>query len=222
MNAAPANLEVSDICRTCPTGGYQNPDKANLTKKILNRHLPGNIYNLCNSLFMYEATSTRTVSDMSDMSDTLTGNSHIPAKGKRVTSRSRTSARQAGTRTERAVADYLAAELEDDRIDRRVKMGAKDRGDVSGVRVHGQRLVVEVKDVKHEDCTKCKRVSGLKLPEWTNEAHVEAGNDDALVGVVVFKRNGTTDPGKWWAAMTVDDLAALISGARHGHRKDIA
>lgn len=123
--------------------------------------------------------------------------------------RTNRSARQAGARAERAVADYLAAALDDDRIDRRVKTGAKDRGDIGGVRVHGQRAVVEVKD-----CAK------QTLPAWVAEAHTEAGNDDALVGVVVAKRRGTTDPGRWWVHMTVDDLLALMTGRRHGHRAD--
>jgi hypothetical protein len=124
--------------------------------------------------------------------------------------RSRTSARSAGTKSERAVADYLAATLNDDRVDRRVRNGAKDRGDISGIRVHGQRLVIEVKDCARTD-----------LPAWTQEAHIEAGNDDALTGVVIAKRRGTTNPGKWWVHMTVDDLAALITGQRHGHRQDV-
>jgi hypothetical protein len=140
-------------------------------------------------------------------------------RGQRLT-RSRASAKQAGARSERAVADYLAATLEDDRIDRRVKRGINDRGDISGIRAHNQRLVIEVKDCKHEYCTKCGRITGLSLPAWTSEAHTEAGNDDALVGVVVHKRSGTTDPGRWWVAMTVDDLAALITGQRHGHRAE--
>lgn len=125
--------------------------------------------------------------------------------------RSRSSARAAGSRTERTVADYLAAALDDDRIDRRVKTGAKDKGDIAGMRVHGQRLVLEVKD-----CAK------QELPKWVAEAHTEASNDDALVGVVVAKRRGTTDPGKYWVHMTLDDLLALITGQRHGHRKDFA
>ncbi len=125
--------------------------------------------------------------------------------------RSRSSARAAGSRTERLVADYFAAALNDDRIDRRPKYGSKDRGDVGGLRVHGQRLVVEVKDCARTD-----------LPGWTSEAHVEACNDDALAGVVVAKRRGTTEPGKFWVFMTVDDLLALMTGERHGHRKDIA
>ena len=125
--------------------------------------------------------------------------------------RSRSSAKAAGARTERMVADYLAAALDDDRIDRRVKTGAKDKGDIGGLRVHGQRLVLEVKD-----CAK------QELPKWVSEAHTEAGNDDALVGVVVAKRRGTADPGRYWVHCTLDDLLALITGQRHGHRKDIA
>ena len=125
--------------------------------------------------------------------------------------RTRASARAAGTRFERSIADYLAAALEDDRIDRRVKTGAKDRGDIAGVRVHGQRLVVE-----------CKDSARLALPAWTAEAHIEAGNDDALVGVVIHKRHGVGDPGRQWVSMTVDDLLALITGAQHGHRAEEA
>ena len=125
--------------------------------------------------------------------------------------RSRRSARQAGTTTERKVADYLAEQLADDRIDRRPKTGAKDRGDIGGLRLHGQRLVVEVKD--------CNR---LDLAGWTNQAHTEAGNDDALVGVVIHKRRGTTDPGRYYLTMTVDDWLAHLTGQRHGHRRDFA
>jgi hypothetical protein len=121
--------------------------------------------------------------------------------------RNRTSARAAGTRFERSIADYLAQVLDDDRIDRRAKTGAKDRGDIAGIRVHGQRLVVE-----------CKNTARATLPAWTAEAHTEADNDGALVGIVIHKRVGTADPGKQWVAMTVDDLAALLTGQRHGHR----
>lgn len=125
-------------------------------------------------------------------------------------SRSRASARQAGTRFERQIADYLAATI-DDRIDRRVRNGNKDRGDLGGLRIHGQRLVAELKDC-----------ATLALPAWTTEAHTEASNDDALAGVVIHKRRGTSDPGRQWVTCTVDDLAALITGERHGHRRDIA
>ncbi|MCK0174788.1 hypothetical protein [Mycolicibacterium sp. F2034L] len=125
--------------------------------------------------------------------------------------RSRTSARAAGTRFERTTADYLAQALDDDRIDRRARTGAKDRGDIAGIRIHGQRVVVE-----------CKDTARVTLPAWTVEAHTEADNDGALVGVVIHKRHGTADPGRQWVAMTVDDLVALLTGHRHGHRADTA
>lgn len=117
-------------------------------------------------------------------------------------SRTRASAREAGTRFERSIADYLAAHV-DDRIDRRVKTGANDKGDVGGLRVHGQRVVIEAKDV-----------SRLNLGGWVNEADIERGNDDALVGLVIHKRRGTTDPGDQYVTTTLRDIVALILGAR--------
>lgn len=117
--------------------------------------------------------------------------------------RSRASARAAGTRFERAVADYLAAHI-DDRIDRRAKTGSKDRGDIGGVRTpHGGRVVVE-----------CKDVSRTALAEWVGEADTERGNDVALVGVVIHKRRGTADPGAQYVTCTVADLVALLTGDR--------
>lgn len=115
--------------------------------------------------------------------------------------RSRASAKAAGTRFERSVADYLAHVLEDDRVDRRVKTGNKDRGDIAGIRAHGRRVVLEVKDVAR-----------LDLSGWVREAHVEAGNDDALVGLVVAKRRGTAKPGEQYVICTLADLVALITG----------
>jgi hypothetical protein len=117
--------------------------------------------------------------------------------------RSRRSAKKAGTRFETSIASALAAALDDDRIERRARNGTKDRGDIGGVRLHGQRVVLE-----------CKDIMKLNLPEWTNEAHLEAGNDDALVGLVVHKRHGVADPMKQWVTCTVEDLIAVLSGQK--------
>lgn len=126
--------------------------------------------------------------------------------------RTRRSAKTIGAQTERDVADYLATTLTDDRIDKRAKRGIKDRGDIAGLRAFtGQRLVIEIKDCARQD-----------LPGWTNEANIEAGNDDALAGIVIAKRRGTTNPGKYWVHMTVDDLLALLTGQRQGHRHNEA
>jgi hypothetical protein len=124
--------------------------------------------------------------------------------------RNRNSAKRAGAKFETLIANYVALALGDDRIERRVTTGAKDRGDIGGLRIHGQRLVVE-----------CKNVTKTALAGWVAEAATEAGNDDALAGVVVHKRHGTSEPGKQWVAMTLDDLLALIDGQRHGHRQDV-
>ncbi|RAV76520.1 hypothetical protein DBT52_09645 [Aerococcus mictus] len=123
-----------------------------------------------------------------------------PASPTRRTPRS---AKSAGSTLERKTANHLAAHV-DDRIDRKVRTGAKDTGDIGGVRLHGQRLVIE-----------CKDYGGRLHPaEWIREAHVEAGNDDALTGIVVAKRAGRAYPGDQWVLMTVDDLVAFLTGER--------
>lgn len=116
-------------------------------------------------------------------------------------------AAQKGTSFETLIAKGLAEALEDDRIERRARTGAKDRGDISGVRLRGERVVIEC---KNEAIGKV-----FKLPEWVKEAQEEAGNDDALVGVVVHKRSGTTDPMKQWVTCTVADLVAILTGQRY-------
>lgn len=116
--------------------------------------------------------------------------------------RSRASARKAGTAFERLTADTLAAHI-DDRIDRRVKTGSSDRGDIGGLRHMGQRVVVECKDVSRTD-----------LSGWVNEAEIERGNDDALAGLVIHKRRGTADPLEQYVTTTVRDLIALLTGER--------
>ena len=116
--------------------------------------------------------------------------------------RSNRSARAAGTRFESLVAGYLAR-VWDDRIERRAKSGAKDRGDLSGVRVMGQRVVVECKDHNRTD-----------LAGWWAEAETERGNDDANAAFVVHKRRGKGDAADQWVTLTLGELVALISGNR--------
>ena len=100
--------------------------------------------------------------------------------------------------------------LEDDRIDRRAKTGNKDRGDISGLRIHNQRLVAEIKNTTR-----------ISLSEWVREAELEAGNDDALAGIVVHKRHGNGDPGQQYVTMTLNDFCALISGERNNGQDDL-
>ena len=118
--------------------------------------------------------------------------------------RSRRSAKQAGASFERLMADYFALALDDDRIDRRVKTGAKDRGDIAGLRMRGKRVVVECKDYGGRH----------RLPEWLDEAETERGNDDAEYGIVAWKRLGVRDPAKQYVTMTAETFMAMVAGGR--------
>lgn len=107
-----------------------------------------------------------------------------------------------GSSFERLIADCLALHV-DDRIDRRVKTGQKDRGDIGGLRHMGGKVVVEAKNVAR-----------MNLAGWLAEAEVERGNDDALVGLVVFKRRGKGKALDQYVAMSLRDLIALLTGER--------
>lgn len=108
-----------------------------------------------------------------------------------------------GATFERLMADYLALALNDDGIDRQVKSGAKDRGDIRGVKIWGQRIAVECKNTRRDE-----------LPKAIREAEVERGNIDGLAGVVVIKRHGKAKPEDQLVVMTARDFAAILSGAR--------
>ena len=133
------------------------------------------------------------------------GRELVPAlvsAGHAVAGLTRSSAKAAGARFEREIADWLAQVL-DDRIDRRVKTGAADKGDLAGIRVHGQRVVAELKNRRD-----------WRPGEWLREAEKERANDGALAGFVVAKRHGIADPTQQVVLMTLGDLVALITGTR--------
>lgn len=117
-------------------------------------------------------------------------------------SRTRRSAKQAGSRFERQIADHLNKHV-DDRIDRRVTTGSKDRGDIAGLRYRGERITIE-----------CKNTTRTNLAGWITEAHTAAGNDDALIGIIAHKRHGKGYPGDQWITMTLDDLITLLTLTR--------
>jgi hypothetical protein len=66
------------------------------------------------------------------------------------------------------------------------------------------RVVVEVKDYGGQ----------LRVGPWLAEAEVERLNDDAVAGLVVAKRRGTTNPADQIVLLTLGDLVALLSGQR--------
>lgn len=115
--------------------------------------------------------------------------------------RNRKSAKKAGTRFERQVADYLSHALGDSEIDRQVKVGSRDIGDIRGLYLNGGRFVLE-----------CKDCSRMELPQWLREAEAEAGNADALWWAVCHKRRGVADPSEQYVTMPLSMLAAIIAG----------
>lgn len=106
-----------------------------------------------------------------------------------------------GTRFESLVVGYLSRVLADERIERRTLAGARDRGDVSGLRLHGLRVVAECKDCQTQ-----------RMPEWLREAEAERGNDDAAFGVVIHKRRGSAKPQEQYVTMTLGTFAAMLAG----------
>lgn len=116
-------------------------------------------------------------------------------------SRSRTTARKAGATFERVVANYLKETLGDDSIDRQVKTGSRDLGDIRGVTdAHGNPIAIE-----------CKDYGGRLHPTaWIREAHTEAANKNTNTGIIIAKRRGTTRPADQWVITTLEDLTRLI------------
>lgn len=116
------------------------------------------------------------------------------------------SAKAAGSRFERLIANHLNDRLYGLRVDRQVKTGARDLGDIAGVHLAGVRIAIE-----------CKNATRLDLPKWTQEAHTEAANIAEVdpigeaIGVVVHKRHGNGRAEDQWVTMTVNDLINLIN-----------
>lgn len=117
--------------------------------------------------------------------------------------RNRASAKAAGAKFNKDIADTLAKHV-DDAIEVRHTNGSKDRGDISGLRHLGNRVVVECKN----------ETTGLNLGTWMNETDTERGNDDAIAGLIAHKRHGKGDPLDQWVTTTVRDLIALLTGER--------
>lgn len=104
------------------------------------------------------------------------------------------------------MADYLSDALDDDAIDRQVKNGSKDLGDVRGVKLCGLPVVIECKDYAGKS----------DLPKWYREAETERANKGAAFGVVVWKRRGTADPAEQHVSMTLGTLVAILKVSKGG------
>ncbi|ASR75925.1 holliday junction resolvase [Mycobacterium phage Aziz] len=115
-------------------------------------------------------------------------------------SRTRKSAKAAGSTFERQIADCLRDALCDPNIQRAPLWGAVDKGDIVNVRIDGHDLVIQTKNV-----------TKLDLPKGVGDAKVQAVNAEALAGLFIHKRHGKGDPMDQWVSCTVAELVALIT-----------
>jgi hypothetical protein len=126
--------------------------------------------------------------------------------------RNRSTATASGTRLERTVADSLAGVWQSS-IDRKVKTGSKDQGDIGGMTVGGNPVVIE-----------CKNVRSMSLGTWWAEARKEAMNLAAVLylkkrpvdrvhAIVVHKRHGMAAGLDQWVTMPLWQLMELLEDA---------
>lgn len=118
-----------------------------------------------------------------------------------------------GTRFETAVTEYLKEALCDETIERRALNGTCDRGDISGVKFCGHRMVLE-----------CKNENRMRLAEYMREAETEAANDNALYYAVIHKKRGVgistaQTIGQQYVTMPLHVLASIIYEANQWYEE---
>lgn len=136
--------------------------------------------------------------------------------------RSRASARKAGSDFEHRQAEYWQKTLRQPDIHVGGKQGVKDKGDILGIRLSLTRgnLTVECKNEApppklgtwYKEAA-AERLNN-KLKMWSHPPEAELVELESPAAVVVHKRHGTTDPGKQWVHTTVEELIAIITGNR--------
>jgi hypothetical protein len=106
-----------------------------------------------------------------------------------------------GTVFERVIADYLNWRWSK-HIDRRVKTGVKDKGDIANFYVGPFPVVVE-----------CKNTIAMTLAADIKEAEQEAVNAEALYSIVVKKRKGKGKAEDQYVITTLGTFLRLLEAA---------
>lgn len=111
--------------------------------------------------------------------------------------RTRRSAKQAGTRWESAIVGYLVAQGWP-HAERRARTGAQDKGDITGV--------VGV-------CIEAKDVSRIELARFANETAIETANAGAAIGAAWIKRRGKASPAEGYVLLDGATFTQLLKEA---------
>ena len=98
-----------------------------------------------------------------------------------------------GTAAETAVVNFFRRWWP--HVERRALAGNADKGDLTGI----PGWTAEVKA--------CKRI---ELAAWVDELEAEIANAGADTGVLIIKRRGTTDVGRWYAVLPVARYVTLL------------
>lgn len=113
--------------------------------------------------------------------------------------------RQKGTAAETAVTRW-ARDNGFPHADRQPLRGGRDQGDITLT----PGVIAEVKAYRLPTGVPTHG----QLTEWMRQTEVEQENARADVGVLIVKRPGTADPGRWFAYVTAWTLAELIYAGR--------
>lgn len=101
-----------------------------------------------------------------------------------------------GSRFERKIADYLNGA---GFTTERTRVGWQDdRGDIHGI---------------HDFTIECKNHARMNLAGWIEEMKAETINNDTVLGVVIHKRKGKSDPADQYATMPLWMLVLLLRRA---------
>lgn len=94
--------------------------------------------------------------------------------------------------------------------DRQPLRGNRDAGDLTLC----PGVIVEVKS--YAGAPGRGQAPQAVLEAWMRQTETERENARADVGILIVKRNGTTDVGRWFAYVTAWTLAELVAGTTQG------
>lgn len=109
-----------------------------------------------------------------------------------------------GSSFERLMADWFKAQWSQ-YVDRKVKTGGKDTGDIGNFWVGSHEVTIE-----------CKNLKSYDLAGAVSEAEQESLNAATLCGVAIVKRKGKGQPADQYVVMTAHSFIKLLRAAGGG------